>query len=151
MKKSVSEKKLEIGTRIREIRKGLRLSMDELAERIGSTSATISNLENGLSMPGGELLLRMANSLGVSADWILLGRQAATEPDGSWKEDDTRLIFFNEKWHFFCRFREKYMSSEDAQQLEMLIALIELGSTSTKQDLELLVSLARRVNRPHDQ
>ncbi len=151
VQKQRTEKKLEVGARIRHLRKKLNLSMDDLAAQIESTSATISNIENGLSMPGGELLVKLAQTLHVSVDWLLLGHMPVNI-NGEVREDRTELIFFNEKWHFFCRFHANYQTSEEQNKLDALKTLLSLAAESSKDELDLLLSLAERVHqKPKDE
>jgi transcriptional regulator with XRE-family HTH domain len=52
----------------------LKLSQNEFARRLGSTSAFVSNMARGKSKPGLEFLERIASTFGVSLDWLVLGR-----------------------------------------------------------------------------
>ena len=61
--------------RIREARKAKSLVMKELAQKIGVTESTISMYENGKREPDFETLIRIADALDVSTDY-LLGRSA---------------------------------------------------------------------------
>ncbi len=143
--KQQTPQKIEIGKRLREIRKQLKLSMDELAVRIDSTSATISNIENGLSMPSGDTLLRLQERLRVSANWILRGETPVFSGTvEQFSDRDSKLLFFNEKWHFFCQIQLKYMSSDDAQRLEAIRQLLEISNQCSKEDLQFLIEMARR-------
>lgn len=60
----------EIGTRIREIRKRLALSLQEVAERAGVAIGTLSQLERGLSQPSLRTLQKICNALGVPLAWL---------------------------------------------------------------------------------
>lgn len=65
-----------IGERIREIRERLSLTQEELAARGGMSKSFLSDVENGKSVLGSEYLLRVANSLGASVDYLLKGEEA---------------------------------------------------------------------------
>ncbi len=144
--KQKDERKLQIGTRIRELRKLHRISMDEFAKLIGSTSATVSNLENGLTMPSGETLLRISEAMAISADWLLTGNGASKRPD-QFGEAKTETIFFDHKWHFFCQFNEAYLTALDHQKWHDMVTIIKSASTCSDNDLQLLLSLAERIAR----
>jgi transcriptional regulator with XRE-family HTH domain len=63
----------EIGLRIRERRRELGYSQQQLAERMGATQPRISAWEKGRREPGYDNLLRLTSALGVTVDWILRG------------------------------------------------------------------------------
>lgn len=52
-------------------RKGLRLSQEQLAERVGVTRATINNYENGKTLPDSKTLSALARALDVTLDDLL--------------------------------------------------------------------------------
>ncbi len=57
--------------RIRERRKSLGLSQDDLAEMAGTNQGQVSRYENGEAIPMADVLRALAKSLGCSADWLL--------------------------------------------------------------------------------
>lgn len=57
-----------LGQRLRELREGQDLSLRELAKRLGVTAAFLSDVELGRRFPSSEVLVKMAQSLGVIAD-----------------------------------------------------------------------------------
>lgn len=58
------------------------MSQTELADRIHVTKATISNYENKYSSPSNELLVKIADALEVTTDY-LLGRDIITNRSSS--------------------------------------------------------------------
>ena len=64
---------IEIGARIRDKRKDLKLKQNELAEKAELSNNYLSNIENGHSVPSLEALVRICNALGTTPDFILLG------------------------------------------------------------------------------
>lgn len=77
-----------LGERLYTLRKGLGLSQEQLAERIGVSRQTISKWEGGLSTPDLEKLMALAECFGVSLD-VLVGKEppapapAAEPPRGN--------------------------------------------------------------------
>ena len=65
-----------IGERVREVRERLTLTQEELAARSGISKGFLSDVENDKSSPGAEYLLRIANALGASVDYLLKGEEA---------------------------------------------------------------------------
>lgn len=59
-----------IGERVHWIRKQKNWSMHQLAERIGTTHSYISQLEHGQIRPGIDAVIRLAEALGVSIDYL---------------------------------------------------------------------------------
>lgn len=69
----------EMGRRIHERRKTLRLSQEQLAEKAEITKQTVSRIENGLREPGAGNLLKIAKALDVSADYLLSGEYTGAD------------------------------------------------------------------------
>ena len=61
-----------IGSRIRELRG--EILQEELAEYLGISQGQLSKLENGKLGPTAEVLLRLIQKFGKSADWMLTGK-----------------------------------------------------------------------------
>ena len=65
----------EMGNRIAQRRKELHLTQEELSERIGVSSQTISCIELGKKAVRPENLAKLCIQLYVSADYILYGKR----------------------------------------------------------------------------
>ena len=61
------------GERIREVRATLGITQDELAEKAGISKGFLSDVENNNRNISSEYLLRIANALGASIDYLLRG------------------------------------------------------------------------------
>ena len=89
--------KREIGKRIRQIREEKEITRDQLAASAEITTKFLYELENGKKGLSATTLLKIANALSCSCDYILLG---AERVDGSYGMEsyDTQLLKgFNEK------------------------------------------------------
>lgn len=62
-----------VGDRIREIREAQKLTQDQLAERADISKGFLSEIENGKRNVSSEYLLRVANALCASVDYLLRG------------------------------------------------------------------------------
>lgn len=63
---------VEFGEKLRKRRLALGLTLDQLAEKVGSRKAYIWQLENKKpAKPSGELLLKIANVLDISAEYLI--------------------------------------------------------------------------------
>jgi transcriptional regulator with XRE-family HTH domain len=62
-----------VGDRIREIREARKLTQEQLAEKAAMSKGFLSEIENGKRNVSSEYLLRIANSLCASVDYLLRG------------------------------------------------------------------------------
>jgi len=67
-----------VGDRIREIREARKLTQDQLAEQSGISKGFLSDVENNKRNVSSDNLLRVANVLGASLDYLLRG--ASSDP-----------------------------------------------------------------------
>ena len=65
-----------VGDRIREIREEMQIRQDQLAERSGLSKGFLSDVENNKRNISSENLLKIANVLGASVDYLLRGQIA---------------------------------------------------------------------------
>ena len=63
--------KLIMGDRIREARKRLNLTQDQLSEKVNITLTYMSEIERGLKLPSMPLFIKLVEVLDVSADYLL--------------------------------------------------------------------------------
>ena len=63
----------QIGGRIFNRRKQLRMTQEELAEKAGITPQTVSSAELGKKALRPENIIRICSALGISTDYLLLG------------------------------------------------------------------------------
>lgn len=63
-----------IGERLRQALEARGETLSGFADRAGLQKGTLSRLRHGGFVPGGELLVRLADALEVSVDW-LVGRE----------------------------------------------------------------------------
>src|SRR5438105_4976742 len=67
------------GDRIREIREARKMTQDQLAEKAGISKGFLSDVENNNRNLSSENILKVANTLGASVDYLLRG-SADTPP-----------------------------------------------------------------------
>lgn len=58
------------GKRLREVRKSKKITQKELAEQIGISQKSYSHWENNKTFPSFENLVKLADLLEVSLDWL---------------------------------------------------------------------------------
>lgn len=74
--------------RLREIRLAKGVSQQIVANHLGITRQAYSNYENGNRNPDNEMLLKLAEYLGVSTDYLLRGTQNTAASSGSSPSDE---------------------------------------------------------------
>ncbi len=79
-----------IGIRVKEYRIHNRMSQADLAERIDMSVTYISHIETAKKRASLEALVRIANALSVTVDYLLSGNQ--TNDSAEYRTDLTRLI-----------------------------------------------------------
>jgi transcriptional regulator with XRE-family HTH domain len=62
-----------VGDRVREIREKRGMTQEKLADAAGISKSFLSEIENDKSNVGAQILLRVANALGASVDYLLQG------------------------------------------------------------------------------
>ncbi len=65
--------------RLERLRKEKKINQSELARSIGLTQQTISSYEKGKNRPSMEIIVRLAQELGVTSDYLLNGNVANYE------------------------------------------------------------------------
>lgn len=66
----------EIGARLKVVRGAL--SQREFADRLGTSSGRVSELEAGRAMPGGDFLIRLYREFNTDITWLLVDVHSAT-------------------------------------------------------------------------
>lgn len=69
-----------LGRRIAELRSRRGLLQKDLADNAGVSISFLSEVENDRRTPGAEVLLRIADALGASLDYLVRGEAARPEP-----------------------------------------------------------------------
>lgn len=70
----MKEKKFtDLGSRLKKIRKTLRLKQDEMADLLDISGCYISNIENGSGNPGVEFFYKISEKFNVSLDYLFHG------------------------------------------------------------------------------
>lgn len=89
---------LMLGSRLRQLREGLGLVLQDVADLFGTSRNVPSQWEGGSREPSYEHLLLLADFFGVTVDW-LLGREAA-------EKDSPRVRQIKSQLHDYLRMRE---------------------------------------------
>lgn len=76
----------EMGERIYRRRKSLKLTQEELAEKLGVSTQMISNLELGKKAVRPENLAKLSVVLNVSSDYVLFGRDKSSPAESLFEQ-----------------------------------------------------------------
>ena len=82
---------LYFGARLRKLRKESELTQQQLADKLDVTKASISAYETNAKYPSIEVLIKIAGTFHVSADY-LLGLSESVQFDNSMLTDEQSLI-----------------------------------------------------------
>lgn len=77
---------MKFGDRIKSLRKKQGLSQSEVGEAIGLTFSVLSTIELNKIDPSSETIVRLSEFFGVSADYLLTGKEEQTEISADEKE-----------------------------------------------------------------
>jgi transcriptional regulator with XRE-family HTH domain len=72
-----------LGPRLRLVRSSRRLSVRELARRVGCSASLISQIERGVSVPSVGVLYSLGTELDTSLDYLLFGPGAGPDADAA--------------------------------------------------------------------
>lgn len=62
---------VELGIRLRELRKERGMTQGQVAQRVGVTASVVSAYESGIRQPSYGALIKLARLYGVSSDYLL--------------------------------------------------------------------------------
>jgi transcriptional regulator with XRE-family HTH domain len=65
--------RLAQGERVKEIRKGLNLTLEKFGERVGVTKQTVSRIENGVNNLTDQMTLAICREFSVNEHWLRTG------------------------------------------------------------------------------
>jgi len=129
-----------IGDRVRYLRTQLGMSMEVFSKVIDSTSASVSNIENNKSTPGGEILIKISNVCQISTDWIL---------KGSTSEDvhECGTIIYSPNWQLNFQINESKLAGEELYHYQAVHDLVEAIKEIKAEDIILIAQLASRITK----
>lgn len=99
---------IEIGNRIKLLRKKHKLSQNDLGDIAGLHGSNIGRIEKGTVLPTAEVILKISEHFSVTSDWLLTGQEShsALTPKETALIDGFRLL-----------------DAQDKQEMLMLLSL----------------------------
>ena len=113
---------MEQGERIREIRKTMKLTMEQFGEKIGVTKSTISNIENGNRNATEHMIKSICREFNVDYMWLTTGEGemfVATDDDFQARIDQIMFGQDESRKNLFKMMID--MSDEDIHALERIL------------------------------
>lgn len=113
---------MEQGERIREIRKTMKLTMEQFGEKIGVTKSTISNIENGNRNATEHMIKSICREFNVDYMWLTTGEGemfVATDDDFQARIDQIMFGQDESRKNLFKMMVD--MSDEDIHALERIL------------------------------
>ncbi len=83
---------VELGKRLRQLRRGKDLTQKQLAALVGVTSSVISCYEIGERTPSPPVLRKLAATLNVSTDYLLSGDRSTSFDVSGLDEQDRQVV-----------------------------------------------------------
>ncbi|MDF2545795.1 MAG: transcriptional regulator [Anaerosolibacter sp.] len=110
-----------IGNRILKLRKELNMTQKELADKAGTTEATLSRYESDLREPKADIIVKIAAALGTSTDY-LLGRTNYRDQNFEKESVEKKYGFATKAYH---NLDVGGLSEEDISKVEEYIELLK--------------------------
>lgn len=114
-----------LGTRLKERRQEIGMSIKELAEKTGLTSGFISQIEHGLAEPSITSLRNISNVLGVAVFYFLLDDFSVNPVV---KKNERRVLKFSKSDLTY-----ELLSPDLNRQMEMFMAKLKPGEYTSKE------------------
>lgn len=73
VEKALARAKKVLPERLRSLRRGQKLTLQELSQMCGISKNSLENYERGLAVPSTEKLIQLSAFYGVRIDWLLGG------------------------------------------------------------------------------
>lgn len=81
-----------IGNRIKEARKSMGLTQEELAKLVGVTKGAIANYENGTSHPKESILYKLIDVFGCDANYLFQDMIHVRKPSSATPQNEAALL-----------------------------------------------------------
>lgn len=121
-----------LGERIKRLRTGARMTQGELAKRLEVSASAVGMYEQGRREPPYEVLLKIGELFGVSADW-LLAREEAVPVQSDDLSDMLRAFHQQLRQQEGLMFHGRPLSSAD---VEKIMRAMRLGAELTLREEE---------------
>lgn len=111
----------DLGTRLKELRKNLGKTQEEVARSLGTGRAAYSHLENGRNEPDNEMLSKLSKYYDVTTDYLLGKNQTPKWANDKDSHDLAKFLSDNEG---SMNFNGEELTEEQAQQVRVAMTTI---------------------------
>jgi transcriptional regulator with XRE-family HTH domain len=133
--------KITLGQMIRDRRRQLELTQDELARRIRTSTPYIGHIESGKRHPSDEILKRMADVLGFDRRELFFVANPTTRAMLTPKGETTDLS----AWDEFRRDQQLHQLHQiNTRELEMLSQVAMMGEVRSSRDFIYILNTIRQ-------
>jgi transcriptional regulator with XRE-family HTH domain len=133
--------KITLGQMIRDRRRQLELTQDELARRIRTSTPYIGHIESGKRHPSDEILTRMADVLGYDRRELFFVANPTTRAMLTPKAEPTDLS----AWDEFRRDQQLHQLHQiNTRELEMLSQVAMMGEVRSSRDFIYILNTIRQ-------
>jgi transcriptional regulator with XRE-family HTH domain len=133
--------KITLGQMIRDRRRQLELTQDELARRIRTSTPYIGHIESGKRHPSDEILTRMADVLGFDRRELFFIANPTTRAMLTSKAERTDLS----AWDEFRRDQQLHQLHQiNTRELEMLSQVAMMGEVRSSRDFIYILNTIRQ-------
>ncbi len=87
-----------IGSRLQQYRQSKNLTGKQLADIIGISQGSLSELENGKRDPSGKVLSGIAEKTDIDLNWLITGKKIIQEVKGFKKDSKFEILAQAEEW-----------------------------------------------------
>lgn len=130
----------QFGNRIRMLRKKLRYTQLQLADKVGIPKSTLAGYENGIRRPKFETIDKLAHELNTSADFLI---GITDDPHPSKPTKDLRKLLQSDDYHI----DGKKLSNEDIEfAIQFLSKLAKPNDNTDIEDNDLRQPLNNQEN-----
>lgn len=135
-----------VGSRIKDLRKALKLNQSEFASRIGSVQNTITGYETGRREPSNQVITLICREFGVSETWLRTGEGEMFTPVNRDKEIEAFIdSVLKSESDDFRRRMIAVLSKLDTAEWELLEKMaLKLASESKPQPKMHVIKIAGR-------
>lgn len=83
----------EMGERVRQRRRELKMTQEQLAEQVGVSVSFIGHIERAEKKPSAETIVSLCESLGVTADYLMRGQRHRCDQQRCVLYEEMRALF----------------------------------------------------------
>lgn len=121
------------------LRKRLKLTQKEFAEKLGVSQSYISEVENGQTQPGISLLVSLNLYFNVSVDWLITGQGRI------FTKSATTFLGTNGRLFFAASSKNNKIDKETAGLIEIIVEMLDGMPIEDLRDIQKHIEKEKRI------